>query len=40
VYIDGKHHTTLRGNYDELASAFRELVDNYVQTKYPRRQPD
>ena len=27
VYIDGEHYTTLRGNYDELATAFRELVD-------------
>ncbi len=35
VYIDGRHHTTLRGTYDELAVAFRELVDNYVETKYP-----
>src|SRR6188472_3134063 len=25
VYIDGQHHTTLRGTYDELAVAFREL---------------
>jgi (E)-4-hydroxy-3-methylbut-2-enyl-diphosphate synthase len=38
VYIDGRHHTTLRGTYDELATAFRELVDNYVATTYPRRQ--
>ncbi len=37
VYIDGRHHTTLRGTYDELAVAFRELVDNYVSTRYPRR---
>src|SRR6478672_2715825 len=37
VYIDGQHHTTLRGTYDELAVAFRELVDNYVAAKYPRR---
>jgi (E)-4-hydroxy-3-methylbut-2-enyl-diphosphate synthase len=37
VFIDGKHHTTLRGTYDELATAFRELVDQYVETKYPRR---
>jgi (E)-4-hydroxy-3-methylbut-2-enyl-diphosphate synthase len=37
VYIDGVHHTTLRGTYDELASAFRELVDNYVATRYARR---
>ena len=34
VYIDGEHYTTLRGNYDELATAFRELVDNYVASKY------
>jgi (E)-4-hydroxy-3-methylbut-2-enyl-diphosphate synthase len=41
VYIDGQHYTTLRGTYDELAIAFRELVDNYVATRYPRimRQP-
>src|SRR5687768_1929884 len=37
VYIDGQHHTTLKGTYEELAVAFRELVDNYVATKYPRR---
>jgi (E)-4-hydroxy-3-methylbut-2-enyl-diphosphate synthase len=37
VYIDGHHHTTLRGTYGELATAFRELVDNYVATKYPRK---
>jgi (E)-4-hydroxy-3-methylbut-2-enyl-diphosphate synthase len=36
VYIDGQHFTTLRGTYDELAVAFRELVDNYVTTRYPR----
>jgi (E)-4-hydroxy-3-methylbut-2-enyl-diphosphate synthase len=35
VYIDGRHHTTLRGTYDELAAAFRELVDNYVARTYP-----
>src|SRR4051795_7750995 len=37
VYIDGRHHTTLKGTYDELAVAFRELVDNYVATRYPRK---
>ena len=36
VYIDGQHYTTLRGTYDELAVAFRELVDHYVATRYPR----
>jgi (E)-4-hydroxy-3-methylbut-2-enyl-diphosphate synthase len=37
VYIDGRHVTTLRGTYDELAAAFRALVDEYVETKYKRR---
>jgi (E)-4-hydroxy-3-methylbut-2-enyl-diphosphate synthase len=35
VYVDGQHHTTLRGTYDELAAAFRELVDDYVSRRYP-----
>ena len=38
VYIDGQHFTTLRGNYDELAAAFQALVDDYVSTKYSRRE--
>ena len=38
VYIDGQHFTTLKGNYDALAAAFRALVDDYVATKYPRRE--
>src|SRR5205814_801683 len=38
VYIDGQHATTLRGTYDELAKAFRQLVDEYVTSKYPRKQ--
>ncbi len=37
VFIDGQHHTTLRGTYEELAVEFRALVDNYVETKYPRK---
>ena len=37
VFIDGEHSTTLRGTYDELATAFRELVDSYVATRYPRK---
>ncbi len=37
VFIDGQHTTTLRGSYEELDRAFRELVDSYVSTKYPRR---
>ena len=37
VFIDGQHHSTLRGTYEELSDAFRKLVDDYVDTKYPRR---
>jgi len=37
VYVDGQHHATLRGTYDELSEAFRALVDDYVATKYPRK---
>jgi (E)-4-hydroxy-3-methylbut-2-enyl-diphosphate synthase len=38
VYIDGQHFTTLRGTYEELSTEFRALVDNYVETRYPRKQ--
>ncbi len=34
VFIDGRHVTTLRGTYDELAAAFQKLVDDYVATRY------
>jgi len=37
VFVDGQHFTTLRGTYEELSTAFRELVDNYVSTRYPRK---
>jgi (E)-4-hydroxy-3-methylbut-2-enyl-diphosphate synthase len=37
IYIDGQHVTTLRGSYEELASAFQRLVDEYVDTRYARR---
>src|SRR6187455_2047424 len=36
IFIDGQHHSTLRGTYEELAAAFQEIVDNYVATRYPR----
>jgi len=39
VYIDGQHYTTLRGTYEELAAAFQKLVDDYVERKYPKKQP-
>jgi (E)-4-hydroxy-3-methylbut-2-enyl-diphosphate synthase len=37
VYIDGQKFTTLKGTYDELSGAFQALVDDYVATKYPRK---
>jgi len=37
VFIDGEHATTLRGTYEELAVAFRSLVDDYVATRYRKR---
>lgn len=36
IFIDGRHATTLRGTYEELAAAFQALVDDYVSTRYPR----
>jgi len=37
VFIDGVHTRTLRGTYEELASEFRTLIDDYVATRYARR---
>jgi (E)-4-hydroxy-3-methylbut-2-enyl-diphosphate synthase len=37
IYIDGEHVTTLRGTYEELAEAFRQLVDDYVETRYVKK---
>src|SRR5881394_832647 len=37
VYIDGKKDVTLEGTYDELAIAFKSLVDTYISTKFPRK---
>ena len=35
VYVDGQKSVTLKG--DNIASEFREIVDEYVQTKYPKK---
>ena len=37
IYIDGRHATTLRGTYEELAAGFRTIVDEYVASHYPAR---
>jgi (E)-4-hydroxy-3-methylbut-2-enyl-diphosphate synthase len=34
VFIDGRHATSLRGTYDELAVAFQKLIDEYVERTY------
>jgi len=34
VYIDGQKFKTLSGNPDQLAKAFRQIVDDYVEAKY------
>ncbi len=38
VYIDGQKFTTLEGTYDELSASFQALVNDYVATKYARRE--
>jgi (E)-4-hydroxy-3-methylbut-2-enyl-diphosphate synthase len=38
VYIDGQKFTTLEGTYDELSAAFQALVNDYVATKFPKRE--
>jgi len=38
VYIDGQKFTTLEGTYDELSAAFQALVNDYIATKYPKRE--
>src|SRR5215831_1779965 len=37
IFIDGRHVKTLRGTYDELSREFRQLVDDYIDTRYPRK---
>jgi (E)-4-hydroxy-3-methylbut-2-enyl-diphosphate synthase len=34
IFIDGAHAMTLRGTYDELATAFQKLIDDYVARTY------
>ena len=38
IYIDGRHVKTLRGTYDELAAEFKQIVDDYVDMKYSRKE--
>jgi len=38
VYIDGHKFTTLEGSYDQLSVAFQNLVNDYISTRYPKRE--
>ena len=38
VYIDCQKFTTLKGTHEELSVAFRKLVDEYVDTKYAKKE--
>jgi (E)-4-hydroxy-3-methylbut-2-enyl-diphosphate synthase len=37
VYVDGEHTVTLRG--DHIADEFKRILDDYVESHYPARQP-
>ena len=37
IFIDGRHATTLRGTYEELAAEFQRLVDEYIETRFTDR---
>ena len=39
VYIDGQKTATLSGSPEQLAAAFREIIDAYVGTKFRRKIP-
>jgi (E)-4-hydroxy-3-methylbut-2-enyl-diphosphate synthase len=38
VFVDGKMFTSLRGTYTELAEGFQRIVDDYVSTRYKRKE--
>jgi len=38
VFIDGQQFTSLRGTYEELAGGFRAIIDDYIETKYARKE--
>ena len=37
IFIDGRHVTTLRGSYEQLAVEFQRMVEDYVEVTYPKR---
>ncbi len=39
VYVDGRQMTSLQGTYSELSEAFREIIEDYVETSYSPIEP-
>ncbi|MCC6795989.1 MAG: flavodoxin-dependent (E)-4-hydroxy-3-methylbut-2-enyl-diphosphate synthase [Candidatus Hydrogenedentes bacterium] len=39
VYVDGQKYKTLTGTPDQLANEFRQIIDEYVETKYAHEEP-
>ncbi len=39
VYVDGQKFTTFEGTHEELYASFRALIDDYVATRYGKREP-
>lgn len=37
VYVDGKKHAVLRGSPEELAAAFRKIIEEYVKNTYRKK---
>jgi (E)-4-hydroxy-3-methylbut-2-enyl-diphosphate synthase len=34
VYVDGRQMTSLQGDFSELSDAFRQIIEDYVETSY------
>lgn len=39
VYVDGRQVTSLRGTYSELSETFRQIIEEYVETRYSTIEP-
>jgi len=39
VYVDGKNFATLNGSSEEIARKFMKIVDEYVESKYAKKEP-
>jgi (E)-4-hydroxy-3-methylbut-2-enyl-diphosphate synthase len=37
VYVDGRRFTTLQGDSEQLARQFIEIIEDYVESRYPKR---